>query len=271
MDDLPDALERLTSRIDALERRVAALEHPSASGQPAVPQPRRRGRCSAAATLPFAQAGGIFSVLGKAMLGIAGAYVLRAVAETSALPKLAVAAVAIAYAILWLVGARASNPANGWPATIYACTSAMILGPMLWELTLRFNVLTPSMTAGVLAGFVLAATGLAWKRDLAAVFWVANITVALAALALSVATHDLPPFIATLLVMALIAEIAAALDHEVEHAAAGRRRRRPCRLGPDLYLRQPARGAHRVPTSRRRTLNRPRLPALPALCGQRQP
>ena len=61
----------------------------------------------------------------------------------------------------------------------------------------------------------MAATGLAWKRDLAAVLWVANITAALAALALSIATHHLPPFIAALLLMALIAEFAAARDQEI--------------------------------------------------------
>jgi len=149
------------------------------------------------------------------MLGIAGAYVLRAVAETNALPKSAVAAVAILYALLWLIGASRVKAGEWLASAIYACTSAMILGPMLWELTLRFNVLSPSMTAAVLAGYVLAATGLAWKRNLAAVLWIANITAAVAALALSVATHHLPPFIATLLMMALIAEIAAALDHQV--------------------------------------------------------
>ena len=48
---------------------------------------------------PVTVSGGIFHVLGKAMLGIAGAYVLRAVAESSSLPKDGVAAVAIAYAL----------------------------------------------------------------------------------------------------------------------------------------------------------------------------
>ncbi len=215
MDDLPDTLERLTTRIDALERRIAALEHPYELPNLSDPQPAAMAGVPVAEKLPFTQAGSLFSVLGRAMLGIAGAYVLRAVAETSALPKLAVAAVAIVYALLWLIAASRVKAGEWLAGAIYACTSAMILGPMLWELTLRFNVLPPSMTAGVLAGFALAATGLAWRRNLAAVLWIANITAAVAALALSVATHDLPPFIATLLMMALIAEVAAALDHEV--------------------------------------------------------
>jgi hypothetical protein len=194
MDDLPDVLERLTARIGLLEQRVSALEHSSvAPAAPPVPKATVIQAAPPAESLPFAQAGGIFSVLGKAMLGIAGAYVLRAVAESSALPRLAVAAVAIVYAVFWLVWSAREKKKQWLAATIYASTSALILGSMLWELTLRFKVLPPSMTAGILAGFVLSASALAWKRDLVPVFWVANVTTALVALALSVATRPLSP------------------------------------------------------------------------------
>ena len=79
---------------------------------------------------------------------------------------------------------------------------------MLWELTLRFGVFPPSLTAGVLVGFVALATVLAWKPDLAPVFWIAHGTAALTALALSIATRDLIPFIVALLLMVLICEYA---------------------------------------------------------------
>ena len=160
-------------------------------------------------TRDVAHAGGAFSVLGTALLGIAGAYLLRAVAESTSLPKLGLAAIAILYAIFWLVWATRA-PAGAWLAsTTYACTSALILAPMLWELTLRFNVLPSEVTAGVLAAFVCAATALAWKSNLVSVVWVANITAAVVALALSIATHKLTPFIATLLLMTAIFEYAS--------------------------------------------------------------
>jgi hypothetical protein len=136
------------------------------------------------------------------------------VAESSSLPKLAIAAVAIAYAILWLVWA-VRIPVEAWVAgVIYACTSALILAPMLWELTLSFKVLPAPATAAILGAFVVIASALAWKRDLAPVFWVANVTAAVTALGLSIATHELLPFIAALLLMALISEYAAARNHE---------------------------------------------------------
>jgi hypothetical protein len=211
MDDLPESLNRLAARVGELERRVAALEHPAlVSSVAAVPEPIEP---HAVETRPVTQAGGVFSVLGTAMLGIAGAYLLRAVAESTALPKLGVAAIAILYAMFWLVWATRA-PAGAWLAsTTYACTSAMILAPMLWELTLRFNVLPAEVTAGVLAAFVCAASALAWKRNLVSVVWVANVVAAVVAVALSIATHKLTPFIATLLLMVLLCEYASIRKH----------------------------------------------------------
>ena len=210
MDGLSDDITRLSARLEALERRVEALEAPShESIGVAAPAALPFQAAQAAVALPTALAGGVFSVLGKAMLGIAGAYLLRAVAESAALPRLGVAAIAIAYAIFWLVRATRA-PVGAWFAsTTYACTSALILAPMLWELTLRFNVLPPPATAGVLVAFVCAASALAWKRNLASVVWVANAAAAPVALALSIATHQLVPFIAALIVMVLLSEYAA--------------------------------------------------------------
>jgi len=216
MDDLPDALDRLAKRLETLERRVEALEGPSrARIAVAATEPIPLPAAQAGERLPSALAGGAFPVVGKAMLGIAGAYVLRAVAESTSLPKPGVAAIAIAYAMFWLIWATRA-PAGAWFASMtYACTSALILAPMLWELTLRFKVLPAAVTAGVLGAFVCAASALAWKRDLASIFWVANVTAAVVALALAIATHEVTPFIAALLLMVLLSEYAAGRNHEL--------------------------------------------------------
>jgi hypothetical protein len=214
MGDLPDALEQLTARLATLERRVDALEHPSAAlSASAAREPVEAPTGLPGEGLSLAQTGGAFSVLGKAMLGIAGAYLLRAVAESSSLPKLAIAAVAIVYALLWLVAASRVAAEKWFSSTVYAGTSALILAPMLWELTLSFNVLTAPATAAILAIFVIAATSLAWKNKLAPVLWVAYLAAASAALALSVATHQFLAFIATLLLMTLISEYAAVCNY----------------------------------------------------------
>lgn len=211
MNDLPEVLTRLTTRIDTLEQRVFVLEHPAeaSSALPAPAPALEVATPQAAESSSFAEAGATFPVLGKAMLGMAGAYALRAVAESGSFPKLAVIALAIAYAAMWLIWA-ARVPAKQWFAsTTYAATSALILAPMLWELTLRFKFMSPAMAAVVLGAVVAAAYALAWRSALSPVVWVTNIAAAIAAIALLIATHDMIPFLAVLLLMALLSEVAA--------------------------------------------------------------
>lgn len=217
MDVLPDTLERLTDRLEILERRVLALE--ASKTHEHTPSVAMREPAAPVATVPgegfsLAQAGGGFSVLGKSMLGIAGAYLLRAAAESSSQPRMAIAAVAIVYALLWLVAAARVHAEEWFSSTIYAGTSALILAPMLWELTLNFKVLPAPATAAILGTFVIAATALAWKKNQTPVFWVANGTAAVATLALAAATHELIPFIAALLLMAILSEYAVIRNHQ---------------------------------------------------------
>lgn len=213
MDDLLDALARLDARLEKLEGRVLALEGRSqlAASLP-VQTTTPAEETVAAEELELPQSGGIFPVVGKAMLGIAGAYVLRAVAESGSFPKLAVVALALAYAGTWLVWAARVPGGVGFASTAYAVTAALILAPMLGELTLRFQVLPSSVTAGLLSAFAAAAFALAWKRNLAPVIWVAEVAAVLTALALLIISHDLVPYIAALLVVALVSEAAAARD-----------------------------------------------------------
>jgi hypothetical protein len=210
MDDLLEALARLSERLEHLESRVSALERsPKAANSRPSPAAAPASATPAAEPIALPQDGGVFPVVGKAMLGIAGAYLLRAVAESGSLPQWVVVALALAYAGMWLLWA-ARVPANTPFASVaYAVTSALILAPMLWELTLRFKVLPAAATAGVLIAFVAGASALAWRRNLTPVVWIANIAAAFTALALMIAAHDLAPFIAALLIMALASEFAA--------------------------------------------------------------
>lgn len=211
MNDLPViTLEELSTRLENLEQRVSQLENPSTVFAAPI---EIRGHTALdgpiSVTSPASQAGGIFPLLGKAMLGIAGAYLLRAISESTALPKAAVAAIAIAYAFAWLVSAVRATESARITGIVYAATSALILVPMLWELTLRFRVLQPEFAASILAAFVLATVALSWNRRSTGVFWIASLSGETAAVALSVATHRLMPFIAALLLIDVLCEYSA--------------------------------------------------------------
>jgi hypothetical protein len=214
MKDLPDTLELLSARVDALEKRVCELEHPQQNiVTPAVGTNILRNKSQEGDDSGTEAAGSIFPVLGKAMLGFAGAFLLRALAEASVIPRGIIAAIAIAYAVAWLGwSARLSNAASFVRAT-YACTSALILAPMVWELTLHFKVLPPALTAGLLGGFGLVATALTWKRDLPEIRGSVLVTAAVAAIALAIATREIVPFVAALLLMAALVEMHATQKH----------------------------------------------------------
>jgi hypothetical protein len=215
MEDLPDGITRIAARLYELEQRVYALEHPAgAVNAIAEQQPSKMVAIEDGERPLPATTVGVFSLLGKSMLGIAGAYLLRALAESNVAPSAVIAAVAIAYALAWLVWASRAKSGDWLTGTIYACTSALILVPMLWELMLRFRVLTATMTAIVVAGFVAAASLLAWRRELAPVSWVANLTAAALALGLAIASREMTPFIGVLLVMVLISEYGAVRGRE---------------------------------------------------------
>ena len=218
MDNIPDVIAQLNARIETLERRVFILEHSSEVPLP-VPAPTESSleihSPQDTEALSFANAGGIFPVLSKAVLGVAGAYLLRAVAESGALPKLAIVVLAITYAGMWLVWAGRGRTAEWLTGVTYAMTSALILAPMLWELTLRFKVLPPSVSAAVLAAFATAALALTWKRNLASVFWVTYSTAMFTALVLMIATQDLVPFLWAILLIVFASEFAAYRGHRL--------------------------------------------------------
>jgi hypothetical protein len=209
------ALER---RLDSADRRLDALEHPLSAQEPhsstaleTAPKP------PSSTTAPAVQSGSVFPVLGRAMLGIAGAYLLRAVAESNSVPRLAVAWAGIVYAFLWLVWAARIRVKRRFASTFYAGTSTLILAPMLWELTLLFNLFPAIVTAGILCAFALTALALtAYSKSInrsgAPVVHVAFIATAGLALALALASHAFLPFIFVLLTLSAFCEFAPGLD-----------------------------------------------------------
>ena len=128
------------------------------------------------------------------------------------LPKLALV-VAILYAGMWLVWAVKTHATDDFASVTYAITAAMILSPLLWESTVRFQILPPAFTAAVLVAFVVLALALAWRQSLQAIPWVATLAGVATALALMVATRELVPFTVGLLAIALATEVTVCLGH----------------------------------------------------------
>ena len=84
MNESPGSFEVLSVRVDELEKRVHALEHPDEVK--ASSANRIIASAAPADEADSLQSANLFPLLGRAMLGIAGAYVLRAVAGSGIMP-----------------------------------------------------------------------------------------------------------------------------------------------------------------------------------------
>ncbi len=213
-------IEQLNQLMRELEQRVSALESlrekqtsagPEPAAGPAQIHPLASPQLFPSRNLPVAAV----PVLGKAVLGIAGAYLLRAIFESGRVPQWPVLAVAVLYAATWLIWAVKSHATSQFASVTYGITVALIFMPFLWECTVRFQILPPPVTAAVLVAFVVFAMALAWRQDLQAIPWIATLAAIATALALIVATHELVALTAALLVVALMMEVAASLGHRL--------------------------------------------------------
>jgi len=222
-------LNHLTQRVEELEARVASLEAQPAPQKAAAPKPvliiPSPEKTAPPPTWrgfppPETSSGSGVSVVGKAVLGIAGAYLLRAITESGSVPKVPVLLLAIIYAGLWMALAIRMHAKNGFASITYGITSAMILSPLLWESTVRFQILSPAFSAAVLVAFVVLTLLLTWHFELYVLPWVAMLATLSTTLALIVATHDLLPLTAVLLAAALVTEISACLGHHLSLRAA---------------------------------------------------
>jgi hypothetical protein len=238
VDGIASVVERLTERVRELEQRVATLEGMATAASTAQSVEEtvevREGQSSAvtpvvaisaqqrsapAATwkgTPSAETpSGVITVLGKAVLGIAGAYLLRAMAESGSVPKVPVLLLAIAYAAGWMVWAVRARASSRFASVTYAVTSGMILAPLVWESTVRFQTLSPAFTAVVLAGYLVLTLALAAVHDLELVTWVATAASVMTAVGLLFATHDLVPLTTALLAIALASEVSGCIGHRL--------------------------------------------------------
>jgi hypothetical protein len=204
VSELQREIEELKLRVAALEAQRPALTL-SQAAEAAVPEkPEIPGGSDGLAELA--------PVIGRALLGIGVAYVLRALTESGNLPRVAGTAAGLVYAALWLYLAARIAPERKIAAGITALTSVLIFGPLLWESVMRLGVLTPVPAAAILAAYAMMAIVVFGRRtELQAASMVTGCS-ALLAMALMTGTRDLLPFGFALLGIAAMAEAASCFN-----------------------------------------------------------
>ncbi len=208
--------DALSGNVRELEARVARIEHElgldAAPAAAASPQSGRSGAGGEPAR-PSLALPQLSVVIGRALLGIAGAYLLRALTESGVLPRQLGVGLGVAYAMLWLVWAARTPAERRFETALHGLTSALILSPLLFEATAHLHAINSWAAAGLLGAFTVVGLCVSWRKDLLVVATIGTVASVGTASALLVATHDALPFTSALLGIAAAVEAAACLNH----------------------------------------------------------
>jgi hypothetical protein len=210
MAPAPDSgeLQELARQVRELSERIARIEQHAGLVPVAVtPLP------APAVAADFGDPAGLAALFGKALVGIAAAYLLRALAESRYLHIGIGVAIGIVYAMGWLWLASRTDPSDRLTAVVRSVCATVILIPLLWEALFRFHALPDWLAAAVLVLFSSFGLGISWKKNLSGVAWVATLSGTLALFAMLIVSRDLVPFTCALVALAAVVEISACLEH----------------------------------------------------------
>jgi hypothetical protein len=185
---LHSSLCELAARLERLEARVGQLESRAAGAADSARLRTPEDEAQPVPRLPQ----GTLALLGRTLLVLAGAYVVRALTDGQALPAALGVGLGIGYAALWQLRAdRDALAGRVQSAAFHDIASSLIAFPLVWEATARFGLLGAPAGAAVLVGFFALGLAVAWHRRLAANAVVTTLLALGTAVALLAATHDL--------------------------------------------------------------------------------
>lgn len=198
-------IERLEKRIDELAERLRRIEMRLATGgnaaldadaiedDDAVDEAARGERVPATV---------IVSLVGRSLIVLGGAFLLRWLTQSGVLPQKLGSVVGMFYALLWVVMAdRAAGRGRRPSAAFHGITSTLIVFPLLVEVTTKSHYLTPMLSAIHLLAFIILGLAVAWRRNLRVLAWIVTMPAAPLAFLLSVETSATTPFLVSLLIL----------------------------------------------------------------------
>lgn len=185
----------IDERLDDFDRRLRAVEarlgiQPVVDHQPEAP---------AASTFDL-------FLIGKSILILGGAFLLRAATESAAVPPRIGVLVGFLYALAWIGWAMYDErQGRRLPGVFAAATAAVVAYPIVWEAATRFHVLSGIVAAIVVAILSIALIAGARVYDAPAFAWIAAAGATLDALLLAYATKNVIPFLLELAIVAAAA------------------------------------------------------------------
>ncbi len=190
--DAGDVIGQLRAAVQALEARVAVLEGRTVAGADA-PVPAEAPAPPLAAAAPPAPAAvsmpQVVALLGRSLLVLAGAFLLRALSERGVFPPAAGFGLGLAYALLLTALAhRAGGRGDRLGANVHGLTALVVGFPFVWETTVVRGIVSPAGGGAALTCLTAAGLAVAWVRRLRFQYWSFTMAALVTAAALDVAT-----------------------------------------------------------------------------------
>jgi hypothetical protein len=201
-----DRDEEFDRRLRAIEERLTILEYGGKAAAfvieekaPALPLQSRAK-----------EAFDSFSLAGRSILILGGAFLLRAPTDAAVLPRTAGVAIGLLYAAAWIVFAiRSARNEQRMASIFYAVPAAAIAYPIIWEATTRFGVFNAVVAAVALTIVSIVYLVIANIYSLQSLAWIAAAGATFTAVLLAWATKSMIPFVLELTIAGLAALILA--------------------------------------------------------------
>lgn len=191
IDMLKSRVTRVEEALREVELRMAAIDH--------EPRTERAAQViEESAEPPLFD----FALIGRSVLIVGGAYVLRALTELGFVPQRAGVVLAFVYSMAWIaIADRAIGRGRPTVALFDASTAALIAGSLIWEATTRFHAFAPVVASMLTAVAALALLAVSVRRRASAVALIAVAMTTFTSIGLAIGTADvMPPAIAVAVV-----------------------------------------------------------------------
>jgi hypothetical protein len=212
-----DRLSRLEGRVEQLSRALSDLDRRIRDVEGRI-EVEARGAPVVSARSAWVERAGLeppapvesdlgvaLSLIGRTLLALGGAYLLRAITEAGALPEAVGVTLGLGYACAWIFLADRAGAAGKTASAAFHAGAATLVGyAIIWESTVRLGLLAPLASASLVLAFSLVLTTVVWRFRLASTAWVAQVAVVVTAFALMGGTRAVLPYAAVLVVVGVV-------------------------------------------------------------------
>ena len=204
--------DALVTEVRDLQARVFRLEEQLGLGPAPAPAAQAGGAATPVAEV-LESPTSLLPILGRALLGLAGAYLLRALTESATFSRSLGVGAGLVYAAFWLVWAARTPAEKRLETALHGLTSALVISPLLFEATARFHTISTWTAGALLFVFTVFGFAVSWRKDLLIVATFATLAGLGTSGALLIATRDAMPFTFVFLAIAGAVEVSACLNH----------------------------------------------------------